>query len=119
MGMIIMASLGAAVGSVCRFLIQTRFTSNATKTTLAINWIATLLAGMIYASNLPTMLNTFVMAGFIGGFSTFSGPIIVLADALPDKTKRWRVFGNVIILFIGGLVLFQVGMQIVCCCLGG
>lgn len=112
MGMIIMASLGAAVGSVCRFLIQTRFTSNATKTILIINWIAALLAGVIYASHLPILINTLVMAGFVGGFSTFSGPIITLADALPYKNKRWKVFGNVIVLFVGGLILFQVGMQL-------
>lgn len=118
MGMIIMASLGAAVGSVCRFLIQTRFTSNATKTILVINWIAALLAGMIYASHLPSLINTLVMAGFVGGFSTFSGPIIALADALPDKTNRWKVFSNVIVLFAGGVILFQVGMRLTILVLG-
>lgn len=113
MGMILMASIGAAVGSVGRFMMQTRFTANAEKTILAINWIAALLAGMIYAMHLPSLVNTLVMAGFVGGFSTFSGPIITLADALPDKTKRWRAMLDIIILFTGGLVLFQLGMRLI------
>lgn len=108
--MIVMASIGAAVGSVVRFIIQTRFTARAEQTILGINWVAAFLAGVIYASQLPPMLNTLLMAGFVGGFSTFSVPIISLADALPDATKRWRTLGAVVILISGGVLLFKLAV---------
>lgn len=109
MVMIIMASLGAAVGSVARFLIQTRFTAHAERTILGINWLAALMAGIMVGLQLTPVVNTLMMAGVIGGFSTFSGPIIKLADSLGDASKRWGAIRDIVILFAGGIILFDLG----------
>lgn len=109
MTMIIMASLGAAVGSVVRFLVQTRFNANPEWTVLGINWVAALLAGMIYGTDLSLPINTLMMAGFVGGFSTFSAPIIALVDGLESRSLRWQAVLNVVILFVGGIAIFWLG----------
>ncbi|AIG65215.1 fluoride efflux transporter FluC [Weissella tructae] len=113
MAMIMMASFGAAIGSIVRFIVQTRFKLNAEITVLGINWVAAFLAGMIYASELAPMLHTLVMAGFVGGFSTFSAPIITLVDGLEKHVLRWKAVINIMVLFIGGLVIFWFGYNIV------
>lgn len=107
--LILLASFGAAVGSVFRFLVQTKVTSNAARTIVVINWCAAMLAGMIFALPLSRELNTLLMAGFVGGFSTFSGPIIVLADAMKQASERWRAIWDMIVLFAGGILFFWLG----------
>jgi len=107
--MIIVASFGAAIGSVARFLLQTRFTAYAERTILGINWFAAFLAGIMVSLQLPPVMHTLMLAGIIGGFSTFSGPIIKLADSLGDVKKRWSAIGDILVLFVGGIVLFHLG----------
>ncbi|MCW0952645.1 CrcB family protein [Weissella ceti] len=109
MVMIIVASLGAAVGSVARFLIQARFTAYAERTILGINWLAAFLAGIMVSLHLSPVLHTLMLVGLIGGFSTFSGPIIKLADSLGDASKRLRAIRDIVILFAGGIILFDLG----------
>jgi len=109
---VLSASVGSAFGSVTRFWAQNRFGARAELTILGINWVAAFLAGVLYALPLSTMLNTFLMAGFVGGFSTFSAPIISLADQIKVPKDGMRAIGQVLVLFIGGLILFWIGSHL-------
>ncbi|RRG17376.1 camphor resistance protein CrcB [Weissella viridescens] len=115
--LILISGVGAAIGSVMRFgcleIAPRLFGRWGDFMFLAINLVAASLAGIIYGFQ-PTLFdNTFFASGMIGGFSTFSAPIIDLADNIGHANQRWPAIGRMVVLIVGGLLCFQMGQWLV------
>lgn len=111
--LILISGIGAAIGSVLRFgcleLASKWFGRLGDFMFLGINLIAAALAGVVYGLQPSLFANTFLASGIIGGFSTFSAPIVGLADNIRLADKRWLAIGRMFLLIIGGLLCFKLG----------
>ncbi|KRN76241.1 fluoride efflux transporter FluC [Weissella minor] len=114
MMLIIVAGIGAAIGSMARFTLlemASKLMGSASGLmVLIINLLAALVAGIVYGIHAPLLDNTFLAAGIIGGFSTFSAPIVDLADGLSAPGQSGYAILRMAVLLIGGLLIFQVGV---------
>ncbi|MBM7617817.1 CrcB protein [Weissella uvarum] len=112
MKLMLIAGCGAAIGSMLRFALLelARHFSDMLEPlmVLAINLAVAFFAGVLigYA---PMQTHTFWATGILGGFSTFSAPMVSLADGLEVSGERSHALLQFIILMIGGLICFQIG----------
>lgn len=117
MAEIMLTGLGAMCGSLIRFgllTVATRwFGKLADLMVVCINLLAALGMGIVVVLILPDWLHTILAPGILGGLSTFSAPIVDIADAIqkPHGPHQMLVF-KTIMTFIGGLIIFWLGMQI-------
>lgn len=117
MAEIMLTGLGAMCGSLIRFGLLTVaprwFGKLADLMVVCINLLAALGMGIVVVLILPDWLHTILAPGILGGLSTFSAPIVDIADAIkkPHGPHQMLVF-KTIMTFIGGLIIFWLGMQI-------
>ncbi|XZO07457.1 CrcB family protein [Weissella paramesenteroides] len=117
MAEIMLTGLGAMCGSLIRFGLLTVaprwFGKLADLMVVCINLLAALGMGIVVVLILPDWLHTILAPGILGGLSTFSAPIVDIADAIqkPHGPNQMLVF-KTIMTFIGGLIIFWLGMQI-------
>lgn len=117
MAEIMLTGLGAMCGSLIRFGLLTVaprwFGKLADLMVVCINLLAALGMGIVVVLILPDWLHTILAPGILGGLSTFSAPIVDIVDAIqkPHGPHQMLVF-KTIMTFIGGLIIFWLGMQI-------
>lgn len=106
---------GGAAGAVCRYIIQqsTLFPQKTTNT-LIVNLAGCLAIGIIWALlsrfNAPVWINRITVAGFLGGFTTFSTfalDVVSMADA-----SHWReALFYATLSVAGGIVMCLIGFK--------
>lgn len=103
---IVVAGLGAIFGSMARFslleLAPKVFGKASAWMVMVINLSAALLIGFAYGMQLPVMQNTFWATGILGGYSTFSTPIVALANGLQNPGERFNIIGQTLLAVCGG-----------------
>jgi|GEM_PF-3558231 len=111
---ILIAGLGAVVGSWGRFSlleIAPRIFGRASGwMVMVINLSAALLMGITYGLSLTLSWHTLLAAGVIGGYSTFSSPIVTLADGIKVPGDRGIALGQTLLTFIGGIPVLLLGI---------
>ena len=111
----LMVALGGAAGAVCRFLLQqSTLFSPKTGNTIACNLIGCLAIGIIWALisrfNLPGWISRLIVAGFLGGFTTFSAFAFDIV-AMTDSSKWREAIVYAAISILGGLDLSFLGLR--------
>jgi CrcB protein len=76
---------------------------------MVINLSAALLIGLAYGCHLETSANIFWATGILGGYSTFSAPVVELANAMSTPSDRPFVLVKTAIAFIGGIPVLLLG----------
>ncbi|TYC50158.1 camphor resistance protein CrcB [Weissella muntiaci] len=118
MMLILLAGFGAIFGSILRFLMlelaNRWFADIAIWMVMIINLSASLLIGIAFGMHLQAGVNVFWATGILGGYSTFSAPIVELADALEknDRSQRNLVELKTIIAFVGGIGMLLLGVAL-------
>jgi fluoride exporter len=118
MMLILLAGFGAIFGSILRFLMlelaNRWFGDIAIWMVMIINLSASLLIGIAFGMHLQAGVNVFWATGILGGYSTFSAPIVELADALEknDRSQRNLVELKIIIAFVGGIGMLLLGVAL-------
>lgn len=114
LGQILIAGMGAVIGSWARFglleLAPKIFGKASSWMVMVINLSAALLMGITYSLSLTLPWHTFVASGIIGGYSTFSSPIVTLADGITVAGERRFVIFKTLLTFIGGIPVLLLGM---------
>lgn len=113
---ILFSGLGAMIGSGIRFLLlefaNHYFHHGKSWMVMGINLTAAFIMGIFTGLNLHSALGTFCMTGILGGYSTFSAPMVELLDALSKPSERWRVLIKILIEFIFGVLLVMLGISL-------
>ncbi|MGN1294211.1 fluoride efflux transporter FluC [Weissella soli] len=113
---VVMAGGGAFFGSIGRYaLLQwaPKWFGKASKwMVMVINLSAAFLIGLAYGLKLGDVASAFWMAGILGGYSTFSAPIIELVDALQAPSELPLVVGKTVLAFAGGLPVLMAGIWV-------
>lgn len=108
-----LAGLGAVIGSMGRFslleIAPKVFGTASDWMVMVINLTAAFLIGILFGMHLPVLQNTFWATGIMGGYSTFSTPIVELANGLPNQSERTRVLLKTVLAFAGGVPVLLVG----------
>lgn len=118
MMLILLAGFGAIFGSILRFLMlelaNRWFGDIAIWMVMIINLSASLLIGIAFGMHLQAGVNVFWATGILGGYSTFSAPIVELADALEknDRSQRNLVELKIIIAFVVGIGMLLLGVAL-------
>ncbi len=82
--------------------------------TLIVNWTGSLLTGAMggaVAAHLPSGLRMLLLAGFVGGFTTFSTFTYETAELLRSR-EVWPALGNVVLSVVGGAALALLGAML-------
>ena len=114
---IVFVAIGGATGAVCRYGIQqsTPVLFEKHYYTLAINLIGCFAIGVIWAIlnevNAPAWLSRLLIAGFLGGFTTFS-TFALDAFALIQTGRALQSALYVGSSVIGGLLLCALGLKL-------
>ena len=94
MNPVILVGIGGAAGSVLRYLLQRQFNADFPLGTLSVNLAGCLLIGILWALVVKNELNDTwriaLMAGFCGGFTTFSSFTLESLQLL--QTSRYLFF---------------------------
>ncbi|MDR3189844.1 MAG: CrcB family protein [Lactobacillaceae bacterium] len=113
---ILIAGLGAMVGSWLRYGLLTIaprvFGPAKSWMIMVINLSAALLIGITFGMHLSTLQNAFWAVGILGGYSTFSAPIVELADAFSHPGELPMVLTKILIAFIGGVPILLIGVWV-------
>ncbi|MCM0583352.1 CrcB family protein [Weissella diestrammenae] len=111
--MIWMVGIGAGIGSIARlYLLEVApkiFGQGRNWMVMLINLLAALLMGFLFGLHLNQASSLFWMTGILGGFSTFSAPIVELADGLLEQSQRMGVLLKTGLAFIGGIPILVLG----------
>ncbi len=114
---IVFVAIGGATGAVCRYGIQqsTPVLFEKHYYTLAINLIGCFALGVIWAIlngvNAPAWLSRLLIAGFLGGFTTFS-TFALDAFALIQTGRALQSALYVGSSVIGGILLCALGLKL-------
>ncbi len=114
---IVFVAIGGATGAVCRYGIQqsTPVLFDKHYYTLAINLIGCFAIGVIWAIlnvvNAPAWLSRLLIAGFLGGFTTFS-TFALDAFALIQTGRALQSALYVGSSVIGGILLCALGLKL-------
>jgi CrcB protein len=114
----LLAALGGALGSLARWSVVValpRSSGGWPWATLAVNLLGCLLIGVllaVLAARRPDddRLRTFLGAGVLGGFTTYSAFAVEVADLLRAGTPVLAA-GYVVVSVIGGLVAVAAGLR--------
>lgn len=114
---ILFVALGGATGAVCRYALQLAASGLIGKyyPTLAINLIGCLVIGILWAvigtCNTPAWFHRLLIAGFLGGFTTFSSFALDTVTML--QTGRFiqaSIYTGISVA--GGIILCAAGMRL-------
>jgi len=119
---LLMVFLGGGLGSICRYSISLLFQENhlgfPTKTFLA-NLLSCivlgLMMGLILKHSVDDKVKLFVMAGFCGGFSTFStfsGEVFTLIETNQSVTAIVYILTSVVICTLVLFASYLLGQSI-------
>lgn len=114
MAEIVLTGIGAVIGSLIRFGLLTvapRWFGNLSELmVVVINLLAAFFMGMTLVLIVPEGLHTFIAPGILGGLSTFSAPIVDIADAIQNHTGDQRLLlFKTLLTFVGGLIVLWFG----------
>lgn len=113
-------TVGAAgfLGAILRFLVSRAaarlFSANFPVGTLAANWLGSLCTGLfagVLGSALDDPWRTALLAGFLGGFTTFS-TFTYETVLLWESGDRRAAVANALLNVVGGTALALVGMVV-------
>ena len=115
----LLAALGGALGALARWGVAValpRSPGGWPSATLAVNLLGCLLIGAliaVLAARRPDdeRLRTFLGAGVLGGFTTFSAFAVEVADLLRAGTP-WAAAGYGAMSVVGGLLMVAAGLRI-------
>ncbi len=111
----LIVALGGATGAVSRFLVQqSNLCSPKTGNTVVVNLLGCLVIGIAWALlnhfNVSVKLNRFIIAGFLGGFTTFSSfALDIVAMANDGKMREALLYLTVSV--VGGILLCFLAMK--------
>lgn len=114
---IVSVACGGALGALARYSIQSLHVAAGGKIylTLGINLAGCLLIGiagaLLSAIQAPAWLNRLVVAGFLGGFTTFSA--FALESVTTMQAERWLEASLYIAASVtGGIILCALGIHV-------
>jgi CrcB protein len=106
---IVVVALGAAIGAPLRFLIERRFaTPRFPSGLLVVNVVGSLIAGIAMAGS-TGLLRTFLMIGFCGALTTYSG--FAWQSAQLWRQQRGAMWISVSVMTIGCAMAFWLGFE--------
>ena len=108
----LVVALGAAVGAVCRHLVDTAVPRRRLPLgILLVNLVGSLLAGIVVGASPPSLVATGLSVGLLGGFTTASTLAADVLRLLAVGDRRTAVLD--VVLSVGpGLVLAAVGVAV-------
>lgn len=116
---LLLIGIGGGLGSIFRYLVSTGFYKLLGRDfpygTLAVNAIGSLLVGFLfvflleYFDSVAEQLRTFMLIGFLGGFTTFSTFTLESFNLL-EAGDPFRAFLNVIVSVVLCLFLTWIGI---------
>jgi CrcB protein len=113
--MILLATFAGAVGALSRYLfsgfVQERLDSDLPLGTLAVNLSGAFLVGMVVGIDNLQSTGTLMVAGFLGGFTTFSTWMIETVR-LGIPPLRSRALFNVAVTLVAGVGLAAFGYSL-------
>lgn len=110
-------ALGGAAGALCRYALQQCAATGSGRLliTIGINLLGCLAIGIACTiagnCNIPAWLNRMIVAGFLGGFTTFSAFALDTMEML-QTGKHLQAAVYVGISVAGGIVLCGLGMKL-------
>jgi CrcB protein len=121
----LLAALGGALGALARWVIAEAVPRSPGEwpwATLAVNLLGCLLIGVliaVLAARRPDdeRLRTFLGAGVLGGFTTFSAFAVEVADLL-RAGPPWVAAAYVAVSVLGGLLAVAAGLRLVAAAAG-
>jgi len=111
--MLLAVSCGAGIGALCRWQLTNWLKSlaqvNWPFATLMINWVGTLILGILVSHQLGAMPQSILTSGFLGGLTTFSTMNVEMMTLWHDR--EWQGFWTYLIAsYGGGLVWAMLGL---------
>jgi CrcB protein len=104
---LVVVALGAALGAPLRFLIERRFTTPRFPSgLLVVNVVGSLIAGIVMAGS-TGLLRSFLMIGFCGALTTYSG--FAWQSAQLWRQQRGTMWLSVSAMTIGCALAFWLG----------
>lgn len=111
---LLVASLAGAFGAVCRYLLsgwaQEGSTSGLPVGTLTVNILGALTLGIVVGVGSPESCLTLAVAGFCGGFTTFSTWTV---ETIRLGPRSPRAILNLAVTLLGGLAAGFAGYTLV------
>ncbi|EJF00049.1 fluoride efflux transporter FluC [Liquorilactobacillus mali] len=111
--MIYFVGIGAALGSVLRYLITTTIKKNSRTiwptATLLINLLGSFLLGILYGLSTIKAAYLIIGVGILGGFTTFSTMNVEILGLIESK-KRIYAWWYISISYICGIILSVLGV---------
>ncbi|MFL1695949.1 fluoride efflux transporter FluC [Weissella kandleri] len=114
----LIAGSGAALGSIARYWLLERLPEKFPKLqnwkVVILNLIAIFLMGYVTGLGLNSTWSSFIATGMIGGFSTYSTPIIELANSITadHDQQLGPVLLKSVIMFIGGFPILWLAIYL-------
>jgi CrcB protein len=113
MNLVLFAGLGAIVGSVLRFLMlenaEKFLGRNSVWMVMIINLSSAFVMGIFLGKGLEGGVSAFWATGILGGYSTFSAPVVEFVDALESHVDRGRGLAKLVFAFVGGIPVLILG----------
>lgn len=112
--MLLLVALSGGIGSILRYLVSrlaARVAPELPLGTLAVNWTGSWLTGLLggaLAAHLPGPVRTVLLAGLLGGFTTFSTFTYETAGLMEERELTWAVL-NFALSVLGGLAFAALG----------
>lgn len=107
---VLAVALGAALGAPLRFIIERRFTSTRFPTgLLVVNVAGSLIAGVVVSAT-SGVLEQFLLIGFCGALTTYSGFAWQAANLWREQRRTF--WGAVLGITVGSAGAFLVGYQV-------
>lgn len=112
--LVLLAGLGAIIGSILRFVLlewaPRLFGPAASWMAMAINLTGALLIGYVFGLHLQSDNYAFIATGILGGYTTFSAPIVELADGFTNRSELGLALIKTIFMFGGGILFLLLGI---------
>ncbi len=112
--------LGGGLGALARYLLVNLVLSNGTImripfAILSVNLLGSLLIGLLAGffsrESSASLLQPFLIVGFLGGFTTFSSFSLENFDLIRDGLP-WAALANILASVVGGILLAALGFSL-------
>ena len=116
MNQIIGVFIGGGLGSVSRYLMSLLImgmnpSSYSMMATGIVNVLGSLLAGVVVSKAIFSDYQTYIIAGFLGGFTTFSAFSLEIYKTI-QKGNYWLAIVFTLLVIIGGVLGVIIGQKI-------